>query len=218
MGRRGVQVVVVLLHVLAVVPLGTGEAEQPLLEDGVASVPQRQREAQPPLAVAHAEQPVLPPAVRPAARVVVRKRVPRRAVLGIVLAHGAPLALREVRAPALPVAFAPSILGESLAFVCWGRHAGFPPGDHGPCCPRSPGDRAKRRFDRRSLIASPESSSTPHVPSVAGRSDQGRRARSGLAGAAEWPAMPRARARPPSASGRTCARACAGWLRVVACT
>ena len=39
--RRAVEVEVVLLDVLAVVALGAGQAEEPLLEDRVAAVPQR---------------------------------------------------------------------------------------------------------------------------------------------------------------------------------
>ena len=44
-GRGGVEVVVELLDVLAVVALGAGQAEQALLEDRVALVPEREREA-----------------------------------------------------------------------------------------------------------------------------------------------------------------------------
>src|SRR5262249_48444423 len=101
--RRRVEVVIELLHVLAVVALGAGDAEEPLLEDRIAAVPQRQREAQAALAIADPEEAVLAPAVGAAARVVVREVGPRVAVGGIVLAHRRPLALREVRAPALPV-------------------------------------------------------------------------------------------------------------------
>ena len=76
--RRRVEVEVRLLHVLAVVALGAGQAEQPLLQDRVAAVPQREREAEPALAVGDAEQAVLAPAVGAAARVVVREVVPAR--------------------------------------------------------------------------------------------------------------------------------------------
>jgi hypothetical protein len=76
MRRRGVQVEVRLLDVLAVVPLGTGEAEQALFEDGIAPVPQRDREAEPLLAIADAEQAVLAPTIGARSSVVVRKGVP----------------------------------------------------------------------------------------------------------------------------------------------
>src|SRR5207249_8524636 len=74
-GGRRVVVEVALLHVLAVVALGAGEAEQPLLQDRVATVPERDGEAEAALAVREAEQPVLAPAVPAAARVVVGKIV-----------------------------------------------------------------------------------------------------------------------------------------------
>jgi len=44
--RRAVEIEVVLLDVLAVIPLGVGEAVEALLDDGVLAVPQREREAQ----------------------------------------------------------------------------------------------------------------------------------------------------------------------------
>src|SRR5262249_47770216 len=54
--RCRVEVVVDLLHVLAVIALVAGEPEEPLLQDRVAAVPQRQREAEAPLAVADPEE------------------------------------------------------------------------------------------------------------------------------------------------------------------
>jgi hypothetical protein len=69
--RGGVEVVVALLDVLAVVALGPGEPEQPLLEDGVGGVPEREGEAEPALAVGDAEEAVLAPAVAAGAGVVV---------------------------------------------------------------------------------------------------------------------------------------------------
>src|SRR5262249_29118637 len=101
--RRGVEVEVTLLDVLAVVALRPGQPEEAFLEDAVAAVPQRQGEAQPALAVADAEQAVLAPAVGPAAGVVVREIVPGVAGGGIVLTHRPPLAFGQVRAPAFPV-------------------------------------------------------------------------------------------------------------------
>ena len=73
-----VEVEVALLHVLAVVALGAGQAEEPLLEDRVAAVPEGQGEAEPALAVGDAQQAVLAPAVGAAAGVVVREVVPAR--------------------------------------------------------------------------------------------------------------------------------------------
>ena len=68
---RGVEVEVILLDVLAVVALVAGDAEQPLLEDRVALVPEGQAQADVLKPVAEARQAVLVPAVGPAAGVVV---------------------------------------------------------------------------------------------------------------------------------------------------
>ena len=102
-GHR-VEVPPVFLDVLAVVALRPGQPEEPLLEDGVAPIPQSEPQAQPLLDVAEAGQAVLTPPVRPGPGVVVREVVPRRAVLAVVLADRSPLALSDVRAPQVPVA------------------------------------------------------------------------------------------------------------------
>src|SRR5581483_36795 len=102
-----------LLDVLAMVPLGAGEAEEPLLEDRVAAVPQSQREADAALAVADPQQAILPPAVGAAAGVIVRQVIPGVAVRRVVLAHRPPLPLGEVGPPALPVLLAPGVLLET---------------------------------------------------------------------------------------------------------
>src|SRR5262249_15848290 len=107
--RRRVEIVVELLDVLAVVALGAGDAEEPLLQDRVAPVPDSEREAEAPLAVADPEEAVLAPAVSAAARVIVREVNPGIPVGGVVLAHRGPLPLRQVRPPALPVGLAAGI-------------------------------------------------------------------------------------------------------------
>ena len=120
--RRRVEIVVELLHVLAVVSFLTGEAEQALLEDRIALVPERHREAEMLAPVGDSRDAVLVPAIRARARVVVRDVVPRRAARAVVLADGAPRALAQVRAPALPVGRAIARLGKPLLFA----------GSHGP--------------------------------------------------------------------------------------
>ena len=101
-GRRAVEVEVVLLDVLAVIALAVGQAEQAFLEDRVLAVPQGQREAEPLLVVGDAGQAVLAPAVGARAGLVVGEVVPGVAALAVVLADGAPLPLAEVRPPLLP--------------------------------------------------------------------------------------------------------------------
>src|SRR5205823_7575005 len=80
------------------------------------AVPQGQAEAQPALAVRDAQEPVLAPAVGPAAGVVVREVLPAGAARRVILADGAPLALGQVRAPALPVLLAPGVFPEPEGF------------------------------------------------------------------------------------------------------
>ena len=113
MRRRRVEVVVALLHVLAVVALGVGQPEQALLEDGVLAIPQGERKAEAALPVGDAEQPVLAPAVDARPRLLVVEVAPAVAARRVVLAHRAPLALGEVRAPALPVALAALVLAQT---------------------------------------------------------------------------------------------------------
>ena len=102
--RQRVQVPPVLLHVLAVIALRPGQPERPLLQDRVLAVPQGQAQAQPLLHVTEPGQPVLPPAVGPGPRVIMRQVVPRLAVRAVVLAHRAPLALADIRSPPVPLA------------------------------------------------------------------------------------------------------------------
>ena len=78
--RQRVEVPPVLLRVLAVVALAAGEAEDALLQDRVAAVPEREREAEPLLDVREPGQPVLAPAVGARAGLVVGEVVPRRPV------------------------------------------------------------------------------------------------------------------------------------------
>src|SRR5207237_4736694 len=79
-------------------------------QNWIALVPQGERETQVHLIVTPAEQSVLAPAIRPRASVVVRERVPGIAVSGVVLANRPPLALGQVRPPAIP--------GDCLVNVC----------------------------------------------------------------------------------------------------
>src|SRR5262245_62167327 len=102
MGRRVVEKVVILLDVLAVISLVTGQTEQPLLENRVGAVPERRSEGQMTVIVGKAEQAVLAPTISALSGVVVRKVLPGVPVLGIVLTHCSPLPLGEVWTPESP--------------------------------------------------------------------------------------------------------------------
>src|ERR1700694_5439880 len=99
MGRGTVKKVIVLLHVLTVIAFGSGQAEEPILENRVGLIPQAEREAQPTLFVTNTQQAIFAPAIRAGTSVIVGKRVPGRATRRIVLAHRSPLALTQVRSP-----------------------------------------------------------------------------------------------------------------------
>ncbi len=120
MGRRVVEVEVTLLDVLAVVAFGVGHPEEPLFEKGVASVPQRERDADVLMTIAHPEEAIFVPAVGTGPRVVMGKVFPRRCVTAVVFADRTPCAFGEVRAPPIPVLDAPPRFVKAAPF---GRHA-----------------------------------------------------------------------------------------------
>src|SRR5262245_57882375 len=88
-----IEIEVGLLHILAMITLGIRQAEQPLFQDGVAPVPQGQCETKPTLTIANSQQPILTPAIRPAACMIVREVIPALSIGRIILAHRAPLTL-----------------------------------------------------------------------------------------------------------------------------
>src|SRR5262245_10354422 len=58
---------------------------------------------------------VLAPVIRTGARLIVAEVVPGITGVAVVLAHGAPLALAEIRAPALPPGRAGAVLGQAVS-------------------------------------------------------------------------------------------------------
>ena len=103
MSGGGVEIKVILFDVLSVIPFVAGQAEQPLLQNRIAAVPQAQREANQLVAIGDAADPVFAPAVGPGARVVVRKILPGCPVRAVILTHRSPLPLAQIGPPALPV-------------------------------------------------------------------------------------------------------------------
>ena len=123
--RDVVDVEVVLLDVLAVVALDVRQAEQALLQDRVALVPQRDRQAQPLLVVADPGDAVLAPPVRAGPRLVMAEVRPGVAAVAVVLADRAPLALAQVRPPGAP----------GNARACLASAGALPPCDRASCPP-----------------------------------------------------------------------------------
>jgi hypothetical protein len=101
-GRRRVEIEVVLLDILAVVPLAVRQAEQPLLQDWILSIPEGEGEAEQLAVVGTSREPILAPAICARPGLVVAEVLPRVARLTVVLAHRPPLTLREIRAPFPP--------------------------------------------------------------------------------------------------------------------
>src|SRR5262249_13006962 len=113
---RAIEVEGILLHILAVVSLMRGEAEEPLLEDGVAAVPEGGGEDEELIAVADPGDPVLAPAVGLAAREVVGEEVPDVTVRAIVLADGRPRPVTDEWSPAPPAGGVVEDAQDPLAF------------------------------------------------------------------------------------------------------
>ena len=55
----------ILLQVFSMISLRIGQAEKPLLEDGIMAIPKGRREAEATVAIANAEQTILSPAIHP---------------------------------------------------------------------------------------------------------------------------------------------------------
>src|SRR5262249_34897115 len=102
MGRRAVEVEVVLLHVLAVIAFAVGQPEEALLQDRIGSIPECQGEAETLLIVTDPRDAVLAPAVGARSRLIVTQVVPGVARLAIVLPDRAPLPFAQVGTPLLP--------------------------------------------------------------------------------------------------------------------
>src|SRR5262249_40944841 len=76
MRRSAVEIVVVLLHVLAVIALAVRESEEALLQDRVFSVPQRKCEAQSLAIIRYAGQTVFAPMISAGVRLLVSEIIP----------------------------------------------------------------------------------------------------------------------------------------------
>ena len=105
------------------IALGTAEAKQAFFENRIVAIPQRERKAHAALAIGDAEQAILAPTIRATTRMIVRQVIPALAGRRIILAHGAPLAIREIWPPAAPVAIAAIVGIEPLALgvSAWGE-------------------------------------------------------------------------------------------------
>ncbi len=117
-GVRGriIEVVVILLHVLAVIALRRDDSEQAFLEDRIPLVPEGGGEGQELVAVADACDPVLAPAIGLCRRPVEGEVGPGIAVRAVVLADGAPSPIRDVGSPPPPGGRVVANLRQSFLF------------------------------------------------------------------------------------------------------
>src|SRR5579859_2693406 len=102
MGGSVIEVEPVFLYVLAVVALVAGKAEHAFFQDGVAAIPQGQREHQKLVAIADSCDTVFTPAIGLAARHVVGKELPGAAIGTVIFAHAAPRTLADIGSPLAP--------------------------------------------------------------------------------------------------------------------
>src|SRR6188474_3219099 len=93
---HGIQIPPVLLDVLAVIALGTGQPEHPLLQDRIRTVPQGQAEAKVMPDIRDPGHAVLVPPVCPRTGMVVRERIPRVAIGAVILPDRAPRPFGQV--------------------------------------------------------------------------------------------------------------------------
>src|ERR1035438_1251047 len=86
MRRRRIQIKIILLHVFAVIALISRQPEQTLFQNGIAPIPQRQREADALVPVAYPAESVFTPAIGARTRMFVRKIFPRGPIRAVILA------------------------------------------------------------------------------------------------------------------------------------
>jgi hypothetical protein len=92
------------------------QAIEPLFENRVLAVPQREREAQVLMAIAETCEAVFIPTVGARSGVVVRKGFPGAAEWTIVLSHRSPGPFAHIGAPSLPMLFPSGIFFNTLGF------------------------------------------------------------------------------------------------------
>src|SRR5262249_44213212 len=86
----------------AMIALAIGQPEQPLLEDRVFAIPERQRKTQHLMVVTDPRQAILTPAIRAGSCLVMREVIPGVTVVAVILPHRPPLPLAQVWAPFTP--------------------------------------------------------------------------------------------------------------------
>src|SRR5260370_16951589 len=99
---RRIEIEVLLLDVLAVIAFVPRQPKKPFLQNSIAPIPHRQAETNHLVPVAYTSDPVFAPPVCSRPRVIVREKLPRRAVGAVILPHLPPLPLPDIPPPPLP--------------------------------------------------------------------------------------------------------------------
>ena len=116
MRRRGIQIKIAFLHILAMVSFRPAQAEESFLQDAVFAIPKCQRKAQAAFSIADSQQPVFTPPVGAAAGMIMGKVIPAVTKVRVIFAHSTPLPFRQIRPPTLPVGTALTRLSQSKFF------------------------------------------------------------------------------------------------------
>jgi|SRR5574338_1543618 hypothetical protein len=102
MGRRALDVKVVLFDVFAVIPLTVGQSEEPFLQDGIFSIPEDEGKTEELSVIRDTRQSIFPPAISPGTSLVMGKILPCISGPAIILTDCSPLALAQIGTPLLP--------------------------------------------------------------------------------------------------------------------
>ena len=102
MSGGGVQIVIELFAVLAVIALVIGQPEQALLEDRITFVPQGEGQAKSLVVIGKSGDAILAPSIGATTGMVVGQILPRIAVLAVVFTYRPPLALAKIGTPLSP--------------------------------------------------------------------------------------------------------------------
>ncbi len=96
-GRRVVGVPVKFLHVLAMIALRPGQAEEAFFQKRIAPIPKSEGKTEPLLVIGNSADAILVPAIGAGASMIVGKIIPGIAVRAVILPHRAPCAFTQVR-------------------------------------------------------------------------------------------------------------------------
>ena len=102
MSGGGVQIVIELFAIFAVVAFAVGQSEQTFLEDGVACVPEGQRKAESLVMIGKSGDAILAPPVGATAGMIMGQITPRVAVCAVIFTYRPPLPLAKIGSPLSP--------------------------------------------------------------------------------------------------------------------